>query len=142
LRSSLPVSFVFHSQAKHKLMVSGMIGLHQGNDKIIDTSFDILALEALFLIPRICSPLLSLNPYFGTLLPCLTAMTKVCQDMIFHVSIMANSYQGLPKVSFTCGNLVLWILVNILPTRQRSIHFPTDGTYPNKGLLRKLVSGL
>ncbi|OBW68220.1 MAG: Alpha-glucuronidase [Aureobasidium pullulans] len=44
--------------------ITRMIGLHQGNDRIIDTSFDILALEALFLIPRICSPLLSLNPYF------------------------------------------------------------------------------
>jgi len=67
--------------SKHKLTIVGMIGLHQGNDKIIDISFDILALEGLFLIPRMCSPLLSLNPYFGTLLPCLTAMTKVCPDV-------------------------------------------------------------
>lgn len=73
-----------------------MIGLHQGSDKIIDTSFDILALEALFLIPRICSPLLSLNPYFGTLLPCLTAMTKVRQNMSTYVSLMTDGATGLP----------------------------------------------
>ncbi|CAD0094975.1 unnamed protein product, partial [Aureobasidium vineae] len=61
------------------------------NDKIIDTSFDILALEALFLIPRICSPLLSLNSYFGTLLPCLTAMTK---DFLKFLSLVAILYCG------------------------------------------------
>jgi hypothetical protein len=36
------------------------------SDRIIDVAFDILSLEALFMVPRICS-LLSLNPYFGTL---------------------------------------------------------------------------
>ncbi|KAI5201576.1 cyclopropane-fatty-acyl-phospholipid synthase [Aureobasidium subglaciale] len=66
--------------------ITRMIGLHQGNDRIIDTSFDILALEALFLIPRICSPLLSLSPYFGTLLPCLTVMTK---DFLKFLSLVA-----------------------------------------------------
>ncbi|KAG9677181.1 hypothetical protein KCU99_g2007, partial [Aureobasidium melanogenum] len=71
--------------------ITRMIGLHQGSDKIIDTSFDILALEALFLIPRICSPLLSLNPYFGTLLPCLTAMTK---DFLKFLSLVAILYCG------------------------------------------------
>jgi hypothetical protein len=130
---------LIHVQAKHKLTVLGMIGLHQGNDKIIDTSFDILALEALFLIPRICSPLLSLNPYFGTLLPCLTAMTKVWQRIFPHVSITANDFEGLPKVSFTCGNLVLWIPVNVLPARQRPIHLSTNGTHPSQGFLWKLI---
>ncbi|KAG9993458.1 hypothetical protein KCU78_g18877, partial [Aureobasidium melanogenum] len=71
--------------------ITRMVGLHQGSDKIIDTSFDILALEALFLIPRICSPLLSLNPYFGTLLPCLTAMTK---DFLKFLSLVAILYCG------------------------------------------------
>lgn len=33
---------------------------------IIDLAYDVLGLEALFLVPRIFS-LLSLNPYFGTL---------------------------------------------------------------------------
>jgi hypothetical protein len=33
---------------------------------MIDTAYDVLGLEAVFLVPRIFS-LLSLNPYFGTL---------------------------------------------------------------------------
>ncbi|KAG9636600.1 hypothetical protein KCU64_g14524, partial [Aureobasidium melanogenum] len=74
--------------------ITRMIGLHQGSDKIIDTSFDILALEALFLIPRICSPLLSLNPYFGTLLPCLTAMTKILLITSL-ISILSNSLSNV-----------------------------------------------
>lgn len=64
---------------------TGMVGLAKGSDDVIGIAFDILALEALFLVPRfvrryrsrdkfskltdpsrICS-LLSLNPYFGTL---------------------------------------------------------------------------
>ncbi|PSK53074.1 Calcium channel YVC1 [Elsinoe australis] len=47
-------------------LVCRIVGLGQGNRRVIDTSFDILAMEALFLVPRICS-LLSLHPYFGTL---------------------------------------------------------------------------
>ena len=44
----------------------GVIGLIKHSEGITDTSFDILSLEALFLVPRACS-LLSLHPYFGTL---------------------------------------------------------------------------
>lgn len=66
----------------------GIVGLAKGSDDIIDLSFDILSLEALFLVPRwldffihafpaskklanigdtrICS-VMSLNPYFGSL---------------------------------------------------------------------------
>lgn len=40
-----------------------------------DLAFDVLALEALFMIPRICS-ILSLSPYWGTLIPCLKEMGK------------------------------------------------------------------
>ncbi|EPS33017.1 hypothetical protein PDE_07978 [Penicillium oxalicum 114-2] len=50
------------------------VGLIKGNDFVLDLSFDILSLEALFLVPRsiltfgrICS-LVSLNSYFGSLL--------------------------------------------------------------------------
>lgn len=38
-------------------------------------SFDILALLALFMVPRVCS-VLSLSPYWGTLIPCLKEMGK------------------------------------------------------------------
>ena len=42
---------------------------------INDLAFDVLSLEALFMIPRICS-ILSLSPYWGTLIPCLKEMGK------------------------------------------------------------------
>lgn len=45
---------------------SGTIGLLKGSDYIIDVSFDVLSMAALFLVPRICS-VMSLNPYFGSL---------------------------------------------------------------------------
>lgn len=48
---------------------TGIVGLHLQEDasaKVTDLAFDVLGLEALFLVPRIFS-LLSLNPYFGTL---------------------------------------------------------------------------
>ena len=67
-----------------------MIGLAQMNDKILDTAFDILSLEALFLIPRICS-LLSIHPYFGTLIPCLSAMTV---EFLKFLSIVVVLYSG------------------------------------------------
>ena len=45
-----------------------------GNAVIVDLAYDVLGLEALFLVPRIFS-LLSLNPYFGTL------VSQVCSDI-------------------------------------------------------------
>lgn len=42
------------------------MGVVKGSAHITDVSFDILSLEALFLLPRVCS-LLSLIPFFGTL---------------------------------------------------------------------------
>ncbi|KAJ9483980.1 hypothetical protein VN97_g9407 [Penicillium thymicola] len=56
-------------------VITRVIGLAKGNDPIIELSFDILSLEALFLVPRICS-LVSLNSYFGSLIPVLKEMTK------------------------------------------------------------------
>lgn len=43
-----------------------VVGLSSGKKDTIDLAYDVLGLEALFLVPRIFS-LLSLNPYFGTL---------------------------------------------------------------------------
>lgn len=40
---------------------------------LVDTAFDVLALEALFMVPRVFS-ILSLSPYWGTMIPCLKAM--------------------------------------------------------------------
>lgn len=49
---------------------TGVVGLATGHAATIDQAYDVLGLEALFLVPRIFS-LLSLNRYFGTLIPCL-----------------------------------------------------------------------
>ncbi|OJJ45002.1 hypothetical protein ASPZODRAFT_134433 [Penicilliopsis zonata CBS 506.65] len=56
-------------------VITRAIGLARDSDPITDLSFDILSLEALFLVPRICS-LVSLNEYFGSLIPVLKEMTK------------------------------------------------------------------
>ncbi|EKG13383.1 Ion transport [Macrophomina phaseolina MS6] len=55
--------------------ITRMIGLAQDNKQLLEVSFSILALHSLFLTPRIFS-LLSLSPYYGTLLPCLKEMGK------------------------------------------------------------------
>ncbi|KAJ5889336.1 hypothetical protein N7504_010146 [Penicillium tannophilum] len=47
-------------------IITRAIGLFKNDDYILNLSFDILSLEALFLVPRICS-LVSLNAYFGSL---------------------------------------------------------------------------
>ena len=52
----------------------GITSVIQQSTSINNTAFDILALEALFLVPRMCS-LLSLNPSWGILIPCLKEMT-------------------------------------------------------------------
>ncbi|KAL4973278.1 hypothetical protein BDW66DRAFT_162205 [Aspergillus desertorum] len=56
-------------------VITRIIGLIEKDEYITDLSFDILSLEALFLVPRIFS-LVSLNSYFGTLIPVLKEMTK------------------------------------------------------------------
>jgi hypothetical protein len=48
------------------LIHTGIIGLATASDDTTDIAYDVLGLEALFLVPRIFS-LLSLHPYFGTL---------------------------------------------------------------------------
>ncbi|KAF1985089.1 hypothetical protein K402DRAFT_422385 [Aulographum hederae CBS 113979] len=95
--------------------ISRLVGLIKEDDMIIDTSFDILALEALFLVPRICS-LLSLNPYFGTLIPCLKEMTK---DFLKFLSLVVILYLGflttftlLARNKFTLSEMS-WILVKV-----------------------------
>lgn len=60
----------------------GIIGLSGHNHDLNSWAFDILSLEALFLIPRICS-ILSLSPYWGTMIPCLKEMGKdFCKFMV------------------------------------------------------------
>ncbi|KAF2458897.1 hypothetical protein BDY21DRAFT_339188 [Lineolata rhizophorae] len=96
-------------------LVSRIVGLLKDSDAIIDTSFDILSLEALFLIPRSCS-LLSLNSYFGTLIPCLKEMTK---DFLKFLSLVIILYLGflttftlLARDQFTLREMS-WVLVKV-----------------------------
>ncbi|UPX18983.1 uncharacterized protein EKO05_0009263 [Ascochyta rabiei] len=67
-----------------------IVGLTNGDKDTIDLAYDVLGLEALFLVPRIFS-LLSLNPYFGTLIPCLKEMTK---DFVKFLSLVLILYLG------------------------------------------------
>ena len=91
------------------------IGLVKQDDELIDTAFDVLSLEALFLVPRICS-LLSLHPYFGTLLPCLKEMAR---DFIKFLGLVAIFYVGfdttfafLARGTFSVGH-TNWILIQV-----------------------------
>ncbi|KAL9022421.1 MAG: hypothetical protein Q9185_000327 [Variospora sp. 1 TL-2023] len=59
---------------------------------IIDVSFDILSLEALFLVPRVCS-LLSLNTYFGTLVGSLSGLKTATARIL----TIAGRYRALRK---------------------------------------------
>lgn len=54
-----------------------IVGLSSASKDTVDLAYDVLGLEALFLVPRIFS-LLSLNRYFGTLIPCLKEMVSSC----------------------------------------------------------------
>ncbi|KAF7442477.1 hypothetical protein A1F99_133460 [Pyrenophora tritici-repentis] len=69
-----------------------IVGLTTANAATIDLAYDVLGLEALFLVPRIFS-LLSLNRYFGTLIPCLKEMTK---DFVKFLSLVVILYLGKP----------------------------------------------
>jgi hypothetical protein len=68
----------------------GIIGITNQNSEIIELSFNVLALEALFMVPRICS-ILSLSPYWGTLIPCLKEMGK---DFVKFMVLVVIIYLG------------------------------------------------
>lgn len=68
----------------------GIIGISTSNAHVTDTAFDILSLEALLVIPRICS-FLSLSPYWGTLIPCLKEMGK---DFVKFMILVVIIYCG------------------------------------------------
>ncbi|MCJ1246489.1 hypothetical protein MMC30_003697 [Trapelia coarctata] len=97
-------------------MIARIIGFIKSDTReIMDISFDILSLEALFLVPRTCA-LLSLHPYFGTLVPCLKEMTK---DFIKFLGIVIILYMGflttftlLARDEFTFGEMS-WTLIKV-----------------------------
>jgi len=109
--------------------VCRMVGLKNGSTATVDTSFDILSMEALVLIPRICS-LLSLHPYFGTLLPCLKEMTK---DFVKFLSLVVILYLGflttfslLARGHFTFRQMS-WILIKVKVFPLYSERYSTNG---------------
>ncbi|KAH8900173.1 hypothetical protein GQ53DRAFT_741135 [Thozetella sp. PMI_491] len=92
-----------------------IVGLSNHDSKMIDLAFDVLALEALFMVPRVCS-ILSLSPYWGTLIPCLKEMGK---DFIKFMVLVVILYLGflttfslVGRDSFTLRNMA-WILTKI-----------------------------
>ncbi|KAF4630386.1 hypothetical protein G7Y89_g7750 [Cudoniella acicularis] len=85
-----------------------VVGLIKHDDAIIDIAFDILSLEGLFMVPRLCS-LLSLIPYFATLV----------KDFVKFMVIVGILYLGflttftlLARDSFTFGEMS-WILTRV-----------------------------
>ncbi|KAL4957287.1 hypothetical protein BDW69DRAFT_156589 [Aspergillus filifer] len=96
-------------------MVARSIGLYRADGYITDLSFDILSLEALFLVPRIFS-LVSLNRYFGSLIPVLKEMTKA---FFRFTPVIIILYLGF-LTTFTMlardrlsSKRMSWILVNV-----------------------------
>ncbi|KAH7116085.1 hypothetical protein B0J11DRAFT_117124 [Dendryphion nanum] len=84
------ISIVLVGFAFFVLRVLGLTQVTNSSGKVNELAYDVLGLEALFLVPRIFS-LLSLNPYFGTLIPCLKEMTK---DFVKFLSLVVILYLG------------------------------------------------
>ncbi|KAL4872878.1 hypothetical protein BDV12DRAFT_127352 [Aspergillus spectabilis] len=96
-------------------VITRIIGLSREDEYITDLSFDVLSLEALFLVPRIFS-LVSLNPYFGSLIPVLKEMTKA---FFRFTPVIIILYLGF-LTTFTMlardrlsSKRMSWILVNV-----------------------------
>ncbi|KAK0636976.1 hypothetical protein B0T17DRAFT_613630 [Bombardia bombarda] len=92
-----------------------IVGLQTNNDRLVDLAFDVLALEALFMVPRVCS-ILSLSPYWGTLIPCLKEMGK---DFIKFMVLVIIIYLGflttfslIGRESYPLGDMT-WFLTKI-----------------------------
>ncbi|KAI1502409.1 ion transporter [Biscogniauxia marginata] len=71
-------------------VVLRLIGLYKEDYYLVDIAFDVLSLEALFMVPRVCS-VLSLSPYWGTLIPCLKEMGK---DFLKFMVLVVVIYVG------------------------------------------------
>lgn len=90
-----------------------IVGLAKHDHKVIDTAFDILALEALLLVPRICS-LLSLVPFFGVLIPCLKEMANFSTQFLALVLIIyagfLTTFTLLARDAFSPATVSLMLL--------------------------------
>ncbi|KAH6685945.1 hypothetical protein F5X68DRAFT_17752 [Plectosphaerella plurivora] len=77
-----------------------IIGILNDDKDIAELAFHIFALEALFMVPRICS-ILSLSPYWGTLIPCLREMAK---DFVKFMVLVFVIYIGFLTTFSLIGN--------------------------------------
>ncbi|KAK3358269.1 hypothetical protein B0T24DRAFT_520879 [Lasiosphaeria ovina] len=96
-------------------VVLRVVGLATDNEGLVNTAFDILALEALFMVPRVFS-ILSLSPYWGTLIPCLKEMGK---DFIKFMVLVVIIYLGflttfslIARDAYPLGDIT-WFLTKI-----------------------------
>uniref|UniRef100_A0A8H7MYM1 Calcium channel YVC1-like C-terminal transmembrane domain-containing protein n=1 Tax=Bionectria ochroleuca TaxID=29856 RepID=A0A8H7MYM1_BIOOC len=92
-----------------------VVGISTSRSNISELAFDILSLEALLVMPRIFS-FLSLNPYWGTLIPCIRAMAK---DFVKFIILVIIVYMGflttfslIGRDSFTLPHIT-WSLAKI-----------------------------
>lgn len=77
-----------------------VIGLSKDDTNIVEMGFDVLSLEALFLVPRMLS-LLSMHPYFGTLVRSLGLFSRIFTNRRLD-TVLERDDQGLYKVH-GCG---------------------------------------
>ena len=87
--------------------IARMVGLARNDLHTIDIAFDILAVEALFLVPRLFS-LLSLHPYFGMLLPAMKEMVG-CLGYREAVGTQADKIQTKDFIKFISFVAILYI---------------------------------
>ncbi|KAI6382074.1 hypothetical protein MCOR25_000951 [Pyricularia grisea] len=89
-----------------------VVGLYRGDQHLTETAFDILSLEALFMVPRICS-VLSLSPYWGTLIPCLKEMGKDFVKFMVLVVIVylgfLTTFSQLARHRFGLANMTMFL---------------------------------
>lgn len=95
--------------------VARMIGVGQQSLHITDVSLDILALEALLLVPRTAS-ILSLHPFFGPLIPVLRTMSIYAAKfmglvLVVYLGFLAT-FTLLARDNFTPVEMS-WILIKV-----------------------------
>ncbi|KUI53742.1 Calcium channel YVC1 [Cytospora mali] len=92
--------------------VMRILGLSWQDAELIEQSFDILSLEALFMVPRVCS-ILSLSPYWGTLIPCLKEMGKDFFKFMVLVVILylgfLTTFSLLGRDNFTLKTMAMYL---------------------------------
>ncbi|KAK9463116.1 uncharacterized protein V1516DRAFT_620666 [Lipomyces oligophaga] len=92
-----------------------LISVFPFRERYAHAAFDILALEALMLVPRVFSNL-SITPYFGTLLPCLKQMTKDFMKFLVLIVILyvgfLTTFSFLGRDHFTV-NQMAWLLIRV-----------------------------